>query len=369
MPILIHPTRATRDIPYIGVRKGERMFHVLSDLIGPPGARELRRFVRGCGMRPEWVQYAATYREHFDAHAHLADCLMQRGARLADNHEVGALLRAKRAAASQPSGVAPSTAPDPAPNDASEARAEHEGFTQRRDVVWGTVPGVPDESELGVLGEVAGRDVLELGCGDAADAVALALRHARCVGLDASARLLERARRRMDLAGVDFPLIRGDPQSLDTLGDASFDIVFNAHGALSAVPDLRRCLRAVARVLRPGGICAFAVMSPFFAIFPASGDDQLRPARSYFDRAPLDQGAGSSSGDGDDPPRFHRTVGDWIAAFVSAGLTVTDVLELEPHPRLWRPGASHDPPWAKVAMLPSTTIWRARKLAPANAGH
>lgn len=98
MPILVHPTRATRDLPRMGVRKGERMYHVLSDVIGAAGGRELRTFVAGCGMRPEWVQYADTYREHFDAPPRLAACLLQRGARLATNREVGLLLRAKRAA-------------------------------------------------------------------------------------------------------------------------------------------------------------------------------------------------------------------------------------------------------------------------------
>jgi hypothetical protein len=98
MAVLVHATLATRDLRHIGVRKGERMYHVLSDLVGPAGAEELRGFVRGCGMRPEWVQYPGTYREHFDAHGPLVECLLRRGARPATNREVGALLRAKRAA-------------------------------------------------------------------------------------------------------------------------------------------------------------------------------------------------------------------------------------------------------------------------------
>jgi hypothetical protein len=96
MAILIHPTRATHDLPHIGLHKGDRMYHVLSDLAGPEGGAELRRFVAGCGMRPEWVQYPATYREHFDTHGRYADCLLHRGARLVGNREVGLLLRAKR---------------------------------------------------------------------------------------------------------------------------------------------------------------------------------------------------------------------------------------------------------------------------------
>ena len=43
------------------------------------------------------------------------------------------------------------------------------------------------------------------------------------------------------------------------------------------------------------------------------------------------------------------------------GLVVTNALELEPHPRRW-PDAGHpETPWEVAAMLPITTIWRARK--------
>jgi hypothetical protein len=98
LAILIHPARATRDWLPAGIRRGDRMYHVLSDLVGPEGGRELRTLVAQCGIQPRWVQYAGTYREHFDAPPEAAECLLRHGARLATNHEVGALLRAKRSA-------------------------------------------------------------------------------------------------------------------------------------------------------------------------------------------------------------------------------------------------------------------------------
>ena len=367
MAILIHPTRATRDIGYLGVRKGSRMYHVLSDIIGPAGGRELRTFVRGCGLRPEWAQYPGTYREHFDAHAHVADCLLRRGARLVGNHEVGLLLRAKRAAET---GQSPAPAADGvSPRSKGEGSGEREDDGEQgdeaehdhTDVVWGPVAGVPGEAELGVLGDVAGRDVLAVGCGDGRNAIALARRGARCVGLDPSPRRLERARRLMNAAGVSFPLVLGDPQDLVRLADASFDVVFSAFSAAGYVADLPRLLREVARVLRPGGICALSWFSPFFDVFPLSGEDQLSPARSYFDGEPVTALGAAPGGTSTRLARYHHTVGEWVAAFTGAGLILTGVLELEPHPRLWRPSARPDVPWEKVAMLPSTTIWRARK--------
>jgi hypothetical protein len=99
MAILVHPARATRDWLRAGVRRGDRMYHVLSDVIGPAGSAELRAFVVRYGLRPEWMQYAGTYREHYDAREVEGRLMLQDGARQATNREVGQLLAVKRHAA------------------------------------------------------------------------------------------------------------------------------------------------------------------------------------------------------------------------------------------------------------------------------
>jgi hypothetical protein len=99
MAILVHPARATHDWLRAGVRQGDRMYHVLSDLIGPAGSAELRAFAVRYGLRPEWVQYAGTYREHFDARAVEGRQMLEDGAHQAANREVGQVLAAKRQAA------------------------------------------------------------------------------------------------------------------------------------------------------------------------------------------------------------------------------------------------------------------------------
>ena len=62
----------------------------------------------------------------------------------------------------------------------TDARAL-EGW-QKEEITWGMF-GVP-ESELGVLGDVAGKDVIELGCGTAYFGAWLAKRGARVTGVD-----------------------------------------------------------------------------------------------------------------------------------------------------------------------------------------
>lgn len=98
MAILVHAARATRNWPRAGVHRGDRMYHVLSDIPGPEGSKELRAFVVRYGLRPEWVQYAGTYREHHDAREPEGLAMLRDGARPATNREIGALLAAKRAA-------------------------------------------------------------------------------------------------------------------------------------------------------------------------------------------------------------------------------------------------------------------------------
>src|SRR4029077_6517349 len=110
------------------------------------------------------------------------------------------------------------------------------------------------ESELQVLGDVAGKDVLELGCGAAQWAVLLAQQGARVTGLDNSERQLEHARERMAAAGVDFPLVHA-PAEWFPPPDASFDIVFCDHGALTFADPLV-VVPEVSRLLLPGGLFA-----------------------------------------------------------------------------------------------------------------
>jgi 2-polyprenyl-3-methyl-5-hydroxy-6-metoxy-1,4-benzoquinol methylase len=61
------------------------------------------------------------------------------------------------------------------------------------------------ESQLRVLGEVSGRDVLELGCGAAQWSIALHGLGARVTALDNSERQFAHARLLMAAAAVDFP--------------------------------------------------------------------------------------------------------------------------------------------------------------------
>jgi ubiquinone/menaquinone biosynthesis methyltransferase len=91
---------------------------------------------------------------------------------------------------------------------------------------------------------------LDLACGTGDLACALAARGAHVVGIDASARMIDAANERgRGVPSVEF--VVGDMTALE-VPDASVDVV-TAGYALRNVPDYKRALREIARVLRPGG--------------------------------------------------------------------------------------------------------------------
>src|SRR5688572_24386833 len=78
------------------------------------------------------------------------------------------------------------------------------------------------EAEVGALGDVRGKDILELGCGAAQWSIALVGLGARPVGLDNSSGQLAHARRDMETAGVSVPLVQSAAEETPFV-DGSFD--------------------------------------------------------------------------------------------------------------------------------------------------
>ncbi|MFL5674271.1 MAG: class I SAM-dependent methyltransferase [Chloroflexota bacterium] len=213
---------------------------------------------------------------------------------------------------------------------------------------WGTYQ-IP-EDELRVLGDVSGLDVLEFGCGAAQWSIALAKRGARPVGLDFSAVQLDHARRLMAQAGVDFPLVEASAEDVP-LPDASFDVVFCDHGAMTFA-DPYRTVPEVARLLRRGGLFAFSHASPIEALAWAPDAEHAgdRLVLDYFGLHEIDDG---------DVTTFQLPYGEWIRLFRANGFVIEDLIE--PRPPADAVSSYRDAEslaWAR--RWPSECIWRLR---------
>ena len=199
-------------------------------------------------------------------------------------------------------------------DDDAEARwAEHA-------ITWGLFR-IP-EADLRLLGDLAGADVVELGCGTAYFSAWLARAGARPVALDLSAAQLGTARRCQARAGLSFPLVEADGEHVP-LRSGAFDLVVSEYGA-GPWCDPRRWLPEAARLLRPGGRLVFLTNSVLAGMcVPAAsgfaGDRLLRPQRSLYPIAWEDGGV-----------EHHPGHGDWIRELRAAGFVIDALHELYP---------------------------------------
>jgi ubiquinone/menaquinone biosynthesis C-methylase UbiE len=233
-----------------------------------------------------------------------------------------------------------------------EYQARNAAFIGRKDEArWGMWQ-LPD-SELGIIGDVDGKDVLELGCGAAQWSILLAQRGARCVGLDNSGRQLEHARELMAEAGVDFPLVHASADDVP-LPDAGFDIVFCDHGAMTFA-DPYRTVPEAARLLRPSGLFAFSHSTPLALVCLDEEFETMarRLVRPYFGMHRFDELA-------EEPVEFNLPYGEWIRLFRENGFRIEALIEVQPTKgaeSTYRTPAETE--WARS--WPMEEIWRCRK--------
>jgi SAM-dependent methyltransferase len=220
----------------------------------------------------------------------------------------------------------------------------------QEEITWG-VWGVP-ERELRVLPDVAGMDVLELGCGTAYVSAWLARRGARVVGLDITPAQLETARRCQADYTLEFPLIEASAEDVP-LADASFDLVVSEYGA-SIWCDPSRWVPEAARLLRPAGRLVFLRNSTLVMLCtPDSGQAEERLLRAQFGMYRLEW-----PGEG---VEFHLGHGEWIRLLRASGFEIEDLVEIqappdaETHPVYDYVSAE----WARH--WPAEEIWVARK--------
>lgn len=96
--------------------------------------------------------------------------------------------------------------------------------------------------------------LLDAGCGTGEHTLRWAQRGYRCVGVDVSSVVLERARQRIEASDFtrEVELVQHQLENLSLFSDGTFDAV-HCRGVLMHVPRWQDALREICRVLRPGG--------------------------------------------------------------------------------------------------------------------
>jgi SAM-dependent methyltransferase len=241
----------------------------------------------------------------------------------------------------------------------TKANKEHTDSAARRhwaadDITWGVFSA--PESELNALpAELAGLDVVELGCGTAYFSAWLAKRGARPVGVDPTPAQLATAHRMQAETGIEFPLHEAPGEQVP-LPDASFDLVVSEYGAsLWAVPE--RWVAEAARLLRPAGQLVFLTNSVLlYLCSPDVGravDRLVRPQFGMYSITwPDDEWEGVE---------YHLSHGDWIKLLRANGFDVEGLIEVQAPPDATVPQYYDyvDPEWAW--RWPVEDIFQARK--------
>jgi ubiquinone/menaquinone biosynthesis C-methylase UbiE len=184
---------------------------------------------------------------------------------------------------------------------------------------------------LALLGDVRGRTIVDLGCGEGGYAREFARRGAHVVGVDGSARLIAAARARAGEAGLsNLRFIRANAAALREVATSSIDTVVAAM-SLMDVEDYDAAIAEAHRVLVAGGSLVMSITHPCFSA-PVSAwvrdeADRLQhfAVDRYLDRIAWDSFITTAFR----APvvRRHRPLEDYLRAPIATGFTLREFLE------------------------------------------
>jgi SAM-dependent methyltransferase len=224
---------------------------------------------------------------------------------------------------------------------------------RENEVTWG-VFHVP-QSEVSLFpDDVAGLDVIELGCGTGYVSSWLARRGARPVGIDNSQEQLKTARRLQQEHGLEFPLLHGNAEQVP-YPDESFDFAVSEYGA-AIWCDPYKWIPEAARLLRPGGRLAFLGNSVVSMLCAPEDENEkptermLRPQQAVHRIAWEDGGV-----------EVHLSHGHLIRLLRANGFEVEDLIEIYA-PADAPDSAFHYAPADWSRQWPVEEVWKARKV-------
>lgn len=192
---------------------------------------------------------------------------------------------------------------------------------------------------MDLLGDLEGKTILDLGCGEGHLARQLADRTAsiRVIGVDASENMIRIAREKSRHYEDRFEFQQADAGDLAGIPPALFDVAV-CHMALMDIKDYAQAIKEVARTLKHQGIFVFSILHP---CFHTPGSDWLNDQ----DGNPVGWRVGSyyanlawkwtvKSRMSKETYCFHRTLENYFRALRDAGFVVADLREPVPSQEL-----------------------------------
>lgn len=216
-----------------------------------------------------------------------------------------------------------------------------------------------DPAMLHTIGEPAGLDILDAGCGEGYLSRVLAKKGANATGIDSSTKLIEAARSQ-NLA--DVPSVSFDIGSVDDLPypDSAFDLVVCNH-LVNDLFDPSKPISEFARVLRSSGRLVILMLHPCFYNKHAERDQATNGmiASSYFDIRSVEQtfevgGLTSPAAN----IAWFRPLEFYTEELRKSGFAITSLTEPHPSPEQWQT----DDWWREGFTRPLFMLLTAQKL-------
>jgi SAM-dependent methyltransferase len=227
----------------------------------------------------------------------------------------------------------------------------------------------------GLLGEIAGSDVLCLAGGGGQQSVAFALLGARVTVVDLSGAQLARDREAAAHYGVAIEAVQADMRDLARLDAGAFDIVHQPY-ALNFVPEVGDVFREVARVLRLGGRYYLHCANPFFSGLgtPDWNGEGYTLRHPYLDGAETiyaDESWVYDRGERPGAPipgsrEYRHTLGTLLNGLIERGFVLQQLSELKDlhpdpnaEPGSWQHLTTIAPPWLAFWSIyrPDRPVW------------
>lgn len=205
-----------------------------------------------------------------------------------------------------------------------------------------------------LIGNVKGRAVLDVACGEGYNTRLLAKKGAKVVGIDLSKKMIESAisQEQEDHYGIDYYVMNSKAL---TFSAESFDLV-TCFMALMDIKDYDKTIKEIVRVLKDNGRFVFSIIHPCFEY--DAKNQKLERTSKYFERRSekiswnmerLRKPFETTS--------YHRTLTDYSKTLYKCGLLITRLIEPKPTEN----GLAKFPPLKQVLLTPHSIIIEAVK--------
>jgi len=216
--------------------------------------------------------------------------------------------------------------------------------------------GVNNPATFRLIGDVKGKKVLDLACGEGYNTRILARKGAKVTGIDHSRKLIYSARmeERKEPLGICYHTMHAS--RLSSISNASFDLV-TCFMALHDIENYEDAVAEVARVLKHGGRFVFSIMHPCFEDMMINGI-RINAAERYFDKVQhliewnmerLTKPFKTMS--------FHRSLTDYSLVLAKSGLLISRLVE----PRPTREAMQKHPNLREVLTRPQSIVFETVK--------